>query len=141
LEEFLVRLNDIGPSISKNQFMIHLLNNIPTEYDLQLALLERRLDDKDTPLTVEEIRAELSLHFERLNMKSTTIDENEELEVHALFRGQFKGKFRNCGRIGHKSFQCKNRSSHNDGNNSNTTGGNIALIVANRDISGRNSSN
>jgi hypothetical protein len=33
--------------------------------------LEKRAGDKDEPLTVEEMRAELSLHFERLNKKST----------------------------------------------------------------------
>jgi hypothetical protein len=86
----------MGSSISENQFMIHVLNNIPTEYDLQLSLLEKRIGDKDKPLTVEEIRADLSLCFERLNMKSKKNEENEELEEYALFSGQFKGKCRNC---------------------------------------------
>jgi hypothetical protein len=35
--------------------MIHVLNNLPDEYDLQLGLLEKRIGDKDKPLTVEEI--------------------------------------------------------------------------------------
>jgi hypothetical protein len=33
--------------------------------------LEKRIGDKDKPLNLEEIRIELSLRFERLNMKST----------------------------------------------------------------------
>ena len=40
------------------------MNNLTSDYDLQLALMERKLGDKDKPLTVENIRAELSLHFE-----------------------------------------------------------------------------
>jgi hypothetical protein len=40
-------------------------------------------------------------------MRSTKNEENEELEEHALFSGQFKGNCRNCGRIGHKSFITK----------------------------------
>jgi hypothetical protein len=36
-----------------------------------------------------------------------------------------KGKCRNCGQVGHKSFQCKNRSNHNGGNNGNGTGENF----------------
>jgi hypothetical protein len=32
------RIDDMVSSISENQFMIHVLNNLPTEYDLQLAL-------------------------------------------------------------------------------------------------------
>jgi hypothetical protein len=42
--------------------MIHVLNKLPTEYNLQLVLLEKRIEDKDKSLiVVEEIRAELSL--------------------------------------------------------------------------------
>ena len=40
---------------------------------------------------MEEIKAELSLRFERLNMNKGKTDEDEVLEEHALFSGQFKG--------------------------------------------------
>jgi Zinc knuckle len=104
--------------------MIHVLNNLTPDYDLQLALMEKRIGDNDKPLTVEEIRAELSQCFERLSVKSTRNDNGEELEEQAQFSGQLKGKCRNCGQIGHKSFQCKNHSNHNGVNHSNTTAGN-----------------
>jgi hypothetical protein len=48
------------------------------------------------------MRSELGLHSERLNMKSKENEEGEELEEHAFFSAQFKGKCRNCGHIGHK---------------------------------------
>jgi hypothetical protein len=35
-------------------------------------------------------------------MKSTRYENGEQLEEQALFSGQFKGKCRNCGQIGHK---------------------------------------
>jgi hypothetical protein len=124
LEYFRVRFDDMGSSISENQFMIHVLNSLTSEYDLQLALLEKRVGDRDRLLTVEKIRADFSLLFERLHAKSTKTEESEELKVQALFRGQFKGKCRNCERIGHMSFQCKNRWRHNGGNNGSTTGRN-----------------
>jgi hypothetical protein len=54
----------MGSRISENQFMIHVLNNLPTEYDLQIALVTMRIGDKIEPLTIEEIRSELSLRFE-----------------------------------------------------------------------------
>jgi gag-polypeptide of LTR copia-type/Zinc knuckle len=125
LEDICVRLDDMGSSISENQFMIHVLNNLTSDYDLQLALMEKRIGDVEKALTVEEIRADLSLCFERLNMNSSKNGDAEELEEHALFSGQFKGKCRNCGQLGHKLFQCKNRlnSSHNGSNNGNMTGG------------------
>jgi hypothetical protein len=82
------------------------------------------MGDKDKLSTVEEIRVELSLRFERSNTKSLKNEEREELGEHTLFSSQFKGKCRNCGRIGYKLFQSKNRSSHNGGNDGKSNGGN-----------------
>jgi hypothetical protein len=87
----------MGSSVSENHFMTHVLNNLPMDYKLQLALLEKRIGDKDKTLTIEDIRAELSLRFEKLSMKYAKIEDNEKLEEHAMFSGQFKGKCRNCG--------------------------------------------
>jgi hypothetical protein len=95
----------MGSSILENQFMIHILNNLTADYDLQFALLKRRIGDKENPLTVEEIRAELSLRFDRLSSKLSYNDNGEEVKEMALFGGQFEGKCRNCGNIEHKFFQ------------------------------------
>jgi gag-polypeptide of LTR copia-type len=67
LEEISIRLGEMGLEILEQQFMIHVLNDLPPDYDLQVALLERRIGDEKDPLTVSEIRSELSLRFERLN--------------------------------------------------------------------------
>jgi Zinc knuckle len=42
-------------------------------------------------------------------MKSNNESENEEHQAVATFGGQFKSKCRNCGMIGHKSRDCKNK--------------------------------
>jgi gag-polypeptide of LTR copia-type len=109
LEDLRIRLEEMGSSISDDQFMIHILNNLTLDYELQLALMERWVGDKEKSLTVEEIRTELSLRFERLNMASTNNNDKEVMEDQALFSGQFKGKCKNCGQFGHKSYQYKNR--------------------------------
>jgi DNA-binding cell septation regulator SpoVG len=124
LEDLQVRLETMHSIISENQFMIHILNIVTSDYELQLAMMERRVRDIEKPLTVEEIRGELSLRFESLNISKA---EGEVLEEHALFGGQFKGKRQNCGQLGHKSFQCKNRAIYNGGNNGNSSGGGIFL--------------
>jgi hypothetical protein len=40
LEDICVRLEDIGSGILERQFMIHVLSNFTSAYDLQIALLE-----------------------------------------------------------------------------------------------------
>jgi hypothetical protein len=102
--------------------------------------MERRVVDADKPLTVEEVRGELNLRFERLNIKTSKNEEGEVLEEQALFSDQSKGKCRNCGQVGHKSFQCKNRSNYNGGCG-NGTGANFARTVANRAMTRRVASN
>jgi hypothetical protein len=87
LEDIWFRLDDMGSSILENQFRIHILNNLTADYDLQLALLERRSGDKEKPLIVEEIRAEMSLKFERLSNKSSNNENGKESEEMALFGG------------------------------------------------------
>jgi gag-polypeptide of LTR copia-type len=42
LEDIWVRLDDIGSSISENQFMIHILNNLRADYDLQLCFVRKK---------------------------------------------------------------------------------------------------
>jgi hypothetical protein len=58
-------------------------------------------------------------------MKISRNEEGEVLEEQALFSDQFKGKCQNRGQVDHKSFQCKNHSSHNGGYNENRTGTNF----------------
>jgi hypothetical protein len=124
-EDLHVKLENMGSCITENQFVIHILNNLSSDYDHQPALMERRVGDADKPLTVEAVRGELNLRFERLNMKTSRNEEGEVLEEQALFSGNFKGKCQNCGQVGYKSFQCKDCSCHNGGNNGNGTGTNF----------------
>jgi hypothetical protein len=56
LEDLRIKVENMGSCTTENQFMIHILNNLTSDYDLQLALMERRVGDADKPLTVEEVR-------------------------------------------------------------------------------------
>jgi hypothetical protein len=55
--------------ITENQFMIHILSNLTSDYNRQTELMERRVGDYDETLTVEEASYELNFRFERLNMR------------------------------------------------------------------------
>jgi hypothetical protein len=46
LEDYCVRLHDMSSRFSENQLIIHVLNDHPSEYDLQLDQLEKKIGDK-----------------------------------------------------------------------------------------------
>jgi hypothetical protein len=121
LEDYRMRLEDFGSSISDNQFILHILNNMTDDYDLQLAMMEKRVKDKSNPLTMDEIRDDLNLRFERLSEKQNEENENDNNQEVAFFGGQFKGKCRNCGAIGHKAKDCKLKTNQNGGQNAEIT--------------------
>jgi hypothetical protein len=85
------------------------------DYDLQLAMMKKRVTDKSNQLTIDKIRDDLSLRFERLNEKQNEGSENDNNQEVAFFGGQFKGKCRNCGAIGYKAKDCKPKMSQNGG--------------------------
>jgi hypothetical protein len=55
LEELRDRLVDMGSTIKEDQFLIHILNNLSKEYELQVLLNEKRIGSKTDPLTVEDL--------------------------------------------------------------------------------------
>jgi hypothetical protein len=40
--------------MTDDQFMIHVLNNLTSDYELHMVLLERRIENKENPLEVDE---------------------------------------------------------------------------------------
>jgi hypothetical protein len=56
LEDYRMKLDELRSGISENQFILHILINMTADYDLQLVVMEKRLNDKTNPLTVDEIR-------------------------------------------------------------------------------------
>lgn len=68
-----------------------------------MLLIEKRIGSKDNSLSIEELKEELSLRFERLSTKQN----DHSGEENALFTLQFKGQCRNCGKVGHKASGCK----------------------------------
>jgi hypothetical protein len=68
-------------------------------------MVEKRINEKVNFLKIDEIRDDLNIHFERLNMKANEENDSEVVEDLPLCGGQFKRKCRNCWDIGHKSPQ------------------------------------
>jgi hypothetical protein len=116
LEDPRMMLKDLESCITDNQFVILILKNVTSIYDLQLTMIAKRINDKVNPIKIDEIRDDLSLRFEWLNMKANKENEVEVVEELALFGSQFKGECRTWGAIVHKAQDCKKNTQQNDGN-------------------------
>ena len=74
--------------------MTHILYNLSEEYQIIVELLEENLDDKYNPITIESIRDNLSVKFDRMNGQSgqKTSRENEKIPLHKiLIQGYLHG--------------------------------------------------
>ena len=118
LEYVRARLTAVGKMKDDKDVMIHILNNLPVEYENTVETLERRLDDTLDPLSIEIIREELSLKYEKIK-RALGLDDDDasEKEETALLSGgfqKFKERCYGCGKFGHKSQLCPDKDK--DGN-------------------------
>ena len=117
LEDLQVQINNAREgSITEEDLMEHILGNLPSVYDIEVHTLRKRLDDLQDPLTLEELREELCLKFEMMNRRGKLGLAQGPNEEHALFAGGFKGKCNNCGKIGHRARDCRDKSGNKDRN-------------------------
>lgn len=85
-----------------------------------VTLLHARYKIDD--LTVESLREELSMFFDRMKTKKhgkfkSIDDDQNDHEESALIVGQFKGRYRGCGQYGHKKANCpEEKKSGENGN-------------------------
>jgi len=69
--------------IIDEDFMIHILNNLPVEYDTVVEAMERKLDDLADPFTTQDLKNEPTLKYNRIKknevmIEETEVNENEE---------------------------------------------------------------
>ena len=124
LEDMRTQLSEMKMEMSDDDFIIHVLGNLPAEYEIEVSKLEDRIG-KD--LTIDDVRESLNLRFEKMkrsgkNEDDDSDDEDEGKNERALFAKQFKGKCRECGKYGHKAADCRSKGKTNNSNGSN--GGN-----------------
>jgi hypothetical protein len=103
LEDYQMRHEDFGSSISDHKFILQILNNMMDDYESQFVIMEKIITNKSNMLAVNEIRDDLNLRFERLTEKQSEESENDNNQEVVCFDGQFKGKYQNCGIIEHKA--------------------------------------
>ena len=60
----------VQPQMTINQFLLHLMMNLPTEYDDVLPILELQLTSRNKPLTLVSLRQILCDKFDRIKNNS-----------------------------------------------------------------------
>lgn len=108
LENLKDRLNEAGSRCTEEELLEHALNNLPKEYENVVAKLEDRLGAENNPLTIEDLRDELNLKYERMGFRNGKGGRHygDDRDETALFAGGFKGKCNSCGELGHKARDC-----------------------------------
>jgi hypothetical protein len=90
--------------ITDEDMMIHILNNLPKEYENLVEVAEQKLDDKSDPLDLEGLKTLLRRKYQRIKRLDSENDKEEEA---LLTRGTYKGRCHKCGQWGHKRADCK----------------------------------
>ena len=112
LESLKLRLGKLKHQITDKGIILHVLNTLTKEYDMEVKLLEHKmemLENDNKELTIEEVRNDLNSKYEKLKVYAEK-DKTSEPINHAYYMGtKFKGKCNWCGVIGHKATQCRLR--------------------------------
>ena len=112
LEIIVSQLDQMGYKITNNDFMIHVLGNLPEEYKSKVETLERDLDNMHDPLTIERMSNKLNLKYKKIckkNKYDPNRDENEKkkenkgTELTTAGYPRFKGRCFTCRIFRHRS--------------------------------------
>ena len=77
LEVIRNRLKKMSNEISDEDMMIHILNNLPEEYNTVVETMERKLDDLVDPLTLSNLKNDLMLKYNKIK-KNKEVSEDSE---------------------------------------------------------------
>ena len=119
LEKIQTKLKTHGHEITKDNMILHILSNLPEEYDNTIERLEESYGTKT--LDLKTIKQSLKSKHKRITkyMEAKTGDET------ALFAKQFKGRCRNCGfncgKKGHYKSECRSPPKDDTQNNQSMT--------------------
>ena len=94
---------NISSDMSDIDFITHVLQNLPEEYEVVVESLESRLEDTTKKLEIEEVRTKLNARFARMSKQK---EKNEdEMGFQALTERRFP-PCKNCGKHGHPHWKC-----------------------------------
>jgi hypothetical protein len=82
--------------MSEVDFIIHILSNLPKEYEVAVSKLEEKLKNTSAPWSMETVREKLNRRYERIT-KNKNAEAKKEENALAAFKKQYKGQCSNYG--------------------------------------------
>ena len=71
MQKYLKELKDkMEPSMTEQKFLLHLMMNLPSEYDDVQPIIEMQLASRNEPLTLASFKQIVCDKFDRLKVKS-----------------------------------------------------------------------
>jgi 3-dehydroquinate dehydratase len=95
LEDLRIQMEQINFKMSDDMLMIHVINNLPEEYEALVESLGRRIDitgNSNDALTIEEMMSELSLTYERMLTRKHEAKGGKYKEEHALYMQELNSR-------------------------------------------------
>ena len=70
LEELCGCLEEMESIISDEYLMIHMINILPSEYEVQVQQIKGKINQDNNPLMLEQVRSTLRLKFEIIDVSN-----------------------------------------------------------------------
>lgn len=106
LEILRSRLKEMGTDIDEEFLILHILNNLQSNYDNVVENLEERVDSVLNPLGLEDVHQKLSEKYEKMKLHKKLKDNSENDKEQALFSMKCKGCCNKYDKFGHKAKDC-----------------------------------
>ena len=103
LERVRQRLKLLKIEISEEDMVIHVLNNLPREYENLVELCEVQINAGT--LKLADLKAQLISKYRRIS-KNDSAKHDTALNVKQKNKKAFKGRCNGCGKYGHKKADC-----------------------------------
>jgi hypothetical protein len=94
------RLKTMGVDMKDEDLILHILSNLPKEYEVVIEMCEENLSSGT--LSIATLKERIRARFQRLQKSS----ENKEEAIGLFAKKQFKKSCTVCGKIGHKGDDC-----------------------------------
>jgi gag-polypeptide of LTR copia-type len=106
LEILRQRLKSLKVNVDDEDLVIHILNNLPKEYDSLVESIEENLNKgADEEVTVKRVRERVRARFRRMALRHSDPDTQEDVALLASGK-KVKTRCGQCGKIGHKKEDC-----------------------------------